>query len=72
MTATQSTLAYQISRIRSRAYRQIPVDQLKIITADVTRSSVQKSVCALLTIPEFGYIEVKLDLITDTFEQGDL
>lgn len=48
------------------------MDQLKIVTADVTRSSVQKSVCALLTIPAYGYIEVKLALIADTFfEQGD-
>lgn len=53
-------------------YRQISVDQLKIVTAEMTRSSVQKSVCALLTIPAYGYIEVKLSLIADMFfEQGD-
>ncbi|XP_055617086.1 late secretory pathway protein AVL9 homolog [Toxorhynchites rutilus septentrionalis] len=53
-------------------YRQIPVEELKIRTADVTRSTVQKSVCALLSIPIYGYVEVKLSLIAQAFfEQGD-
>ncbi|XP_030382203.1 late secretory pathway protein AVL9 homolog [Scaptodrosophila lebanonensis] len=53
-------------------YRQIPVEQLKIRTADVTRSTVQKSVCILSRLPIYGYIEVKLALIADAFfEQGD-
>lgn len=53
-------------------YRQIPVEELKIRTADVTRSTVQKSVCALLSIPIYGYVEVKLSLIAHAFfEQGD-
>lgn len=38
----------------------------------MTRSSVQKSVCILSSIPVFGYIEVKLALIADAyFDQGD-
>lgn len=46
--------------------------QLKIRTADVTRSTVQKSVCILASIPVYGYIEVKLSLIAQTyFDQGD-
>lgn len=46
--------------------------QLKIRTADVTRSTVQKSVCALISIPIFGYIDVKLSLIAHAFfDQGD-
>ncbi|XP_017851597.1 late secretory pathway protein AVL9 homolog [Drosophila busckii] len=53
-------------------YRQIPVEKLKIRTADVTRSTVQKSVCILARLPIYGYIEVKLALIADAFfEQGD-
>ncbi|KAH8275058.1 hypothetical protein KR018_005189 [Drosophila ironensis] len=53
-------------------YRQIPVEQLKIRTADLTRSTVQKSVCILARRPIYGYIEVKLALIADAFfEQGD-
>ncbi|KAM8719074.1 hypothetical protein ACLKA7_011735 [Drosophila subpalustris] len=53
-------------------YRQIPVEKLKIRTADVTRSTVQKSVCILARLPIYGYIEVKLSLIADAFfDQGD-
>ncbi|KAM7349122.1 late secretory pathway protein AVL9 homolog isoform 2-T2 [Cochliomyia hominivorax] len=53
-------------------YRQIPVERLKIRTADVTRSTVQKSVCCLARLPIYGYIEVKLSLIADAFfETGD-
>lgn len=48
-------------------YRQIAVEDLKVITEDITRSSVQKSVCALLSLPIYGYIEVKLSLIADAF-----
>lgn len=53
-------------------YRQIPVEELKVRTADITRSTVQKSVTVLVTLPLFGYVEVKLELIAQTyFEQGD-
>lgn len=53
-------------------YRQIPVEKLKIRTADVTRSTVQKSVCILAALPLYGYIEVKLSLIANAFfDQGD-
>lgn len=46
--------------------------QLKNKTADVTRSTVQKAVCALVTKPLYGYIEVKLTLIAQSFfDQGD-
>lgn len=46
--------------------------KLKIRTADVTRSTVQKAVCALVSRPLFGYIEVKLSLIAQSFfDQGD-
>lgn len=53
-------------------YRQISTADLKYKSEDITRSSVQKAVCALLKTPIFGYIEVKLTLIAQTFfEQGD-
>lgn len=53
-------------------YRQIAVEDLKVVTEDITRSSVQKSVCALLSLPIYGYIEVKLSLIADAFfNDGD-
>lgn len=48
-------------------YRQIAVEDLKVVTEDITRSSVQKSVCALLSLPIYGYVEVKLSLIADAF-----
>lgn len=48
------------------------MERLKIRTADVTRSTVQKSVCCLARLPIYGYIEVKLALIADAFfETGD-
>lgn len=48
------------------------MQKLKIRTADVTRSTVQKAVCVLASIPLYGYIEVKLSLIAQAFfEQGD-
>ncbi|XP_058064165.1 late secretory pathway protein AVL9 homolog [Anopheles bellator] len=53
-------------------YRQIAIEDVKIRTADLTRSTVQKAVCALLSIPIYGYVEVKLSLIARAFfEQGD-
>ncbi|XP_017010797.2 late secretory pathway protein AVL9 homolog [Drosophila takahashii] len=53
-------------------YRQVRVEKLKIRTADLTRSTVQKSVCILARLPIYGYIEVKLALIADAFfDQGD-
>lgn len=53
-------------------YRQIAIEDVKNRTADLTRSTVQKSVCALLSVPIYGYVEVKLSLIARAyFEQGD-
>lgn len=46
--------------------------KLKNKTSDVTRSTVQKGVTALCSVPIYGYIEVKLSLIADCFfNQGD-
>uniref|UniRef100_A0A182QJ42 UDENN domain-containing protein n=1 Tax=Anopheles farauti TaxID=69004 RepID=A0A182QJ42_9DIPT len=53
-------------------YRQIALEAVKNRTADLTRSTVQKSVCTLLALPIYGYVEVKLSLIAQAFfEQGD-
>uniref|UniRef100_A0A182N0C5 UDENN domain-containing protein n=1 Tax=Anopheles dirus TaxID=7168 RepID=A0A182N0C5_9DIPT len=53
-------------------YRQIALEAVKNRTADLTRSTVQKSVCTLLSLPIYGYVEVKLSLVAQAFfEQGD-
>lgn len=53
-------------------FRQIPVEKLKNKTSDITRGTVQKSVCVLSRIPLFGQIQVKMSLITHAyFEEGD-
>ncbi len=41
-------------------------------TADITRSTVQKSVCVLSNLPLYGHIQVKMGLITEAyFREGD-
>ncbi|CAG9760844.1 unnamed protein product [Ceutorhynchus assimilis] len=53
-------------------YRQISADKLKNRTSDITRTSVQKSVCVLSKIPLYGQIQVKMALITHAyFDEGD-
>ncbi|XP_066588489.1 late secretory pathway protein AVL9 homolog isoform X2 [Prorops nasuta] len=53
-------------------FRQIPVEKIKNRTADITRGTVQKSVCVLSTLPLYGHIQVKMALITHAyFEEGD-
>ncbi|KAK0174702.1 hypothetical protein PV327_010440 [Microctonus hyperodae] len=53
-------------------FRQIPVEKLKNRTSDITRGTVQKSVCVLSTEPLYGHIQVKMALITHAyFEEGD-
>lgn len=53
-------------------FRQIPVEKLKNRTADITRGTVQKAVCVLSTIPLYGHIQVKMELITHAyFDEGD-
>ncbi|WAQ94104.1 AVL9-like protein, partial [Mya arenaria] len=42
---------------------------LKIKTDDITRSTVQKSVCVLSNLPLYGLIEAKLELITHAYFQ---
>ncbi|KAJ8722651.1 hypothetical protein PYW07_003831 [Mythimna separata] len=53
-------------------FRQIPVEQVVQKTEDMTRSSVQKSVCVLCRAPLFGRLAVKLELVVRAwFLQGD-
>lgn len=53
-------------------YRQINAEKLLRREADVTRSSVQKSVCVLSRLPLFGLIQAKLQLVTHAyFEERD-
>ncbi|XP_005106698.1 late secretory pathway protein AVL9 homolog [Aplysia californica] len=48
-------------------YRQMDAKNLINKTADVTRSTVQKSVCVLSRLPLFGLIKAKLELITHAY-----
>ncbi|CAH0406435.1 unnamed protein product [Chilo suppressalis] len=53
-------------------FRQIPVEQVVQKTDDMTRSSVQKSVCVICRAPLFGRLAVKLELVVRAwFLQGD-
>ncbi|XP_071497067.1 late secretory pathway protein AVL9 homolog [Diadema antillarum] len=48
-------------------YRQIKTQDLLSKTADVTRGTVQKSVCVLSKLPLYGVIQAKLQLITHAY-----
>ncbi|CAK1545286.1 unnamed protein product [Leptosia nina] len=53
-------------------FRQIPVEQVLQKTEDMTRSSVQKSVCVICRVPLFGRLAVKMELVVRAwFLQGD-
>ncbi|XP_075068699.1 late secretory pathway protein AVL9 homolog [Mixophyes fleayi] len=53
-------------------YRQIEAKILKVRQADVTRETVQKSVCVLSQLPLYGLLQAKLQLITHAyFEEKD-
>ncbi|KAL0893991.1 hypothetical protein ABMA27_014063 [Loxostege sticticalis] len=53
-------------------FRQIPIEQVAQKTEDMTRSSVQKSVCVICRAPLFGRLAVKLELVVRAwFLQGD-
>ncbi|KIH52126.1 hypothetical protein ANCDUO_17774 [Ancylostoma duodenale] len=48
-------------------YRQIAAKDLVSKTDDVTRSTVQKSVCVLSRVPLFGALRAKLEVITRAY-----
>ena len=50
--------------------RQIDVKNLTHISEDVTRSTVQKSICVISQYPVFGFIEAKLNLVTHAYFNG--
>ncbi|XP_063378225.1 late secretory pathway protein AVL9 homolog isoform X1 [Cydia fagiglandana] len=53
-------------------FRQIPIEQVVQKTEDMTRSSVQKSVCVVCQSPLFGRLAVKMELVVRAwFLQGD-
>ncbi|XP_014218244.1 late secretory pathway protein AVL9 homolog isoform X2 [Copidosoma floridanum] len=53
-------------------FKQIPVEKLVNRTSDITRGTVQKSVCVLSKMPLYGHIQVKMALITHAyFDEGD-
>jgi len=53
-------------------YRQVDADKIRNKTSDITRGTVQKSVCVLSRLPLYGQIQVKMSLITQAyFEEGD-
>ncbi|XP_053626110.1 late secretory pathway protein AVL9 homolog [Plodia interpunctella] len=53
-------------------FRQIPVEQVAQKTEDMTRSSVQKSVCVVCRAPLFGRLAVKIELVVRAwFLQAD-
>ncbi|KOB71455.1 Uncharacterized protein OBRU01_13717 [Operophtera brumata] len=53
-------------------FRQIPIEQVVQKTEDMTRSSVQKSVCVVCRAPLFGRLSVKMELVVRAwFLQGD-
>ncbi|CAG9096972.1 unnamed protein product [Plutella xylostella] len=53
-------------------FRQIPLEEVVQKTDDMTRSSVQKSVCVICRYPLFGRLAVKMELVVRAwFLQGD-
>ena len=47
--------------------RQVPARSLQQVDEEVTRSTVQKSVCVLCRFPTFRFIESKLELVTHAY-----
>lgn len=51
-------------------YRQIDAEKLTNKSADITRNTVQKSVCVLSTLPIYGYIQERLQVTTKVYFKG--
>ncbi|KAL1006312.1 hypothetical protein UPYG_G00070660 [Umbra pygmaea] len=62
LTGTDMKCVYGVS-----CYRQIEAKSLKVRLADVTRETVQKSVCVLSRVPLYGLLQAKLQLITHAY-----
>uniref|UniRef100_UPI00358EEB13 late secretory pathway protein AVL9 homolog isoform X1 n=1 Tax=Myxine glutinosa TaxID=7769 RepID=UPI00358EEB13 len=50
-------------------YRQIDTQKLKVRGADMTRGTVQKSIALLSCLPLYGFLQAKLQMITQVFFQ---
>uniref|UniRef100_A0A8C4QE30 UDENN domain-containing protein n=1 Tax=Eptatretus burgeri TaxID=7764 RepID=A0A8C4QE30_EPTBU len=50
-------------------YQQIDTQKLKVRGADVTRGTVQKSIALLSCLPLYGFLQAKLQMITQVFFQ---
>ena len=50
--------------------RQIPTQQLTQVGEEVTRSTIQKSVCVLSRYPAFKFLQSKLELVTHAYFNG--
>ncbi len=48
-------------------YKQINANELDNADSEITRTTVQKSVCLLSKIPAYGLLRIKLELITCAF-----
>ncbi|XP_045129162.1 late secretory pathway protein AVL9 homolog isoform X5 [Portunus trituberculatus] len=51
-------------------YRQIDAEKITNKSADITRNTVQKSVCVLSTLPIYGYIQERLQVTTKVYFKG--
>ncbi|XP_076033296.1 late secretory pathway protein AVL9 homolog isoform X2 [Oratosquilla oratoria] len=51
-------------------YRQVEAEKVANKTADITRNTVQKSVCVLSTLPIYGYIQERLQVTTKVYFKG--
>ncbi|XP_063841565.1 late secretory pathway protein AVL9 homolog isoform X2 [Scylla paramamosain] len=51
-------------------YRQIDAEKIANKSADITRNTVQKSVCVLSTLPIYGYIQERLQVTTKVYFKG--
>lgn len=61
INASQSTV-FGVS-----CFKQIDSKELKIKTDDITRSTVQKSVCVLSCLPLYGYLKEKIQVATRVY-----
>ena len=73
--ADKVCMIYHLTRVLPKtkvALSVTPIHKVLNKTADITRGSVQKSVCVLSRLPLYGQIQVKMALITEAyFAEGD-
>jgi hypothetical protein len=68
----EDTILHCLGRLLVAVIGLYVLQKLKNRTADITRGTVQKSVCVLSRLPLYGHIQVKMALITHAyFDEGD-